>query len=144
MKLVKEIFESDNFNPSILQLIKLCSSWKKVMGDFIGENSSPVKLSDGLLVVAVEDSIWINEFSFMKKDFVDRLHDFGYSYIKDIKFVINKNRKNVKVKRDLLEVTDEILVKVEDISSVIKDANLRLRFKAALVNYFRNIKSNLV
>lgn len=138
MKLVREIFENDNFNPSILHLIQICSSWKKVMGDFIGENSFPVKLSDGLLMVAVEDSIWINEFSFMKVDFINRLHNFGYDYVKDIKFVINKNRKNIKVKDELPEATDDMLIKAENISSVIRNEELRLRFKAALVNYFRN------
>lgn len=138
MKLIKEIFESDNFNASILHLIKICSSWKKVMGDFIGENSFPVKLSDGLLMVAVEDSIWINEFSFMKIDFINRLHNSGYDYVKDIKFVINKKRKNIKVKHELPEATNDMLIKAESISSLISNEDLRLRFKSALVNYFRN------
>jgi hypothetical protein len=136
MKNINELLKKESFNQNIAKFIPLAQNWKKMMGDFIGNNAYPVKLTDGLLVVGVSDNMWLTEMSFMKSEFLSRLYDFGYLEVKDIKFIIHKIKILKKHELPKREIDKETLKNVDTISSIIKNEELRTIFKKTLIDYF--------
>lgn len=136
MKNINELLKEESFNPNIARFIFLAQNWKKMMGDFIGNNAYPVKLTDGLLVIGVSDNMWLTEMSFMKSEFLTRLYDFGYSEVKDIRFIIHKAKAVKKYVLAKREIDEETLKNIDTISSIIKNEELKTVFRKTLIDYF--------
>ena len=67
------------------------SNWSSIVGEKIARHTQPVSVDRGTLFVEVDNSAWLNELQFMKRDMITQLcHFLGGMYIKDINFVIWK------------------------------------------------------
>ncbi|ADR19595.1 DUF721 domain-containing protein [Calditerrivibrio nitroreducens] len=142
MKKFDEIIAEDLLTPDLLKIFRLSANWEKIMGEFIGKNSIPIKLSNNQLIIAVVDNIWMNEFSFMKAEFLERLHSYGYKFVSDIKFVVKLKPKMENKPSNPVEITDQMIEKAKNLSSVIKDQSLRERFEKAFLSYLSTLKEH--
>lgn len=52
----------------------LWKDWEQVVGAPLARHARPLRLRRGVLVVAVDDSLWMHELQYMKQDLVDRLN----------------------------------------------------------------------
>lgn len=59
-----------------LQLYILRNRWAELVGDRIAAKTLPQTLRDGLLTVAVANSTWLNELSFMRGSLVQRINAY--------------------------------------------------------------------
>ncbi|MCX8084252.1 MAG: DUF721 domain-containing protein [Calditerrivibrio sp.] len=139
MQRIGEVISLEVFNENVNTLVLIIKHWKRIMGDFIGENSLPIKLTDGKLTVIVPDNIWMMEFTMMKQDFVQRLADFGYGGVKDIKFVVKKFSPIKEEPFTPKPVTDDMLRMVKECSKPIKDENLKGSFEKAFLSWLRSL-----
>ncbi|MGC8926108.1 MAG: DUF721 domain-containing protein [Calditerrivibrio sp.] len=142
MKKFHEILGEDLLTPDLLKIFRLSANWTKIMGEFIGRNSIPIKLSNNQLIIAVSDNIWMNEFSFMKGEFLQRLHSYGYNFVIDVKFVVKLNRKKENELPHPVEITEKMTQQAKNLSSVIKDQTLREKFEKAFISYLSTLKEN--
>lgn len=142
MKKIDEILAEDLLTPDLLKIFRLSANWEKIMGEFIGKNSIPIKLSNNQLIIAVADNIWMNEFSFMKGEFLERLHSYGYNFVNDVKFVVKLYPKRENKLPHPVEITEKMIEQAKNLSSVIKDQALRERFEKAFISYLSTLKEN--
>ena len=54
-------------------MTELFSRWPQLVGPTVGENSRPVRVRDGVLVVAVADPAWATQLRFLEATLVDRV-----------------------------------------------------------------------
>lgn len=135
MKKIDELLSEQSLNVDVLKIFKISANWTKIMGDFIGKNSTPIKISNDQLIVAVADNLWMNEFTLMKNEFLERLKDFGYVNIRDIRFVVKYLSKKSEPFNFEPVITNEMQKLAKEVSKVIKNDELRSRYERAFLRY---------
>ncbi len=66
---------------------ELFNVWDKAVGEPISKCTRPVAVHNGRLVVAVKDSAWMQELSFMKRDIKRKLNRvLGRDVVREIRF----------------------------------------------------------
>ena len=50
------------------------SHWERVVGPLLARHARPRRMRRGVLVVAVDDSVWMHELQFMKEELRGRLN----------------------------------------------------------------------
>ncbi|MEF3253981.1 MAG: DUF721 domain-containing protein [Deferribacterales bacterium] len=138
MRQIRDIFFEITPNPNLQLFINIANKWEKILGDFIAKHSRPIKINNGTLIIAVEDSIWMNEFTFMKSEFLERLHQYGYNEIKDLKFILKKIISKKAETYTPKDITPSMLHTADIIAAPIKDEKLKTVFKKAVISYLRN------
>lgn len=90
--------------------------WDKIVGGDIASQAEPVKVEYGVLIVAVQNSVWHHHLLMMKADILYKLNQFiGEPLIRDIKF---KNQSIVK------KEFEEAESKEENLNSLLKNVEL--------------------
>ena len=69
---------------------RFVSHWKEIVGEELAKRSRPDRIRGRILIVAVRNSAWAQEMSFLKKTILMRLNRFLDSdlAIEDVKFVV--------------------------------------------------------
>lgn len=76
---------------SKLSEAKIFEIWQKEVGVDVSNHTTPVKLFKGKLFVRVDESIWMSQLTFIKKDIIDKLNkSINANLVKDIFFTINR------------------------------------------------------
>lgn len=69
--------------------------WKKIVGDDIANHTYPVLVQSGILLIAVNNSVWCHHLSMMKDNIISKINDFiGEKLILDIRFQAGNSKKN--------------------------------------------------
>ena len=85
--ILSRVLEKKNFKRIIDQQY-LLGEWAAVVGERIACKSEAKKIVDGSLIVEVENSMWMQELSFMKEDLMNRIKKFpAGNEIEEIRFV---------------------------------------------------------
>jgi predicted nucleic acid-binding Zn ribbon protein len=78
-----------------LEREKAIVSWEEAVGAAIARRSAAVSLSGGRLVVAVENSAWLQELSLMKESLIEKVNSrVGKPVVEDIIFRIGSPRRD--------------------------------------------------
>lgn len=63
------------------------SQWHRIVGEQISRHTNPVLIKKGRAIIEVDDSVWINELSFLKNKIIEKFNtSIGKTIIKDISF----------------------------------------------------------
>lgn len=66
--------------------------WEELVGERIAGKTNPLYARDGNLVVEVENSTWMNELQFLKREIIEKLNKkLGQWVINDIHFLLKKS-----------------------------------------------------
>ena len=85
--ILSRILEKKNFK-SMVDRQHLLDQWDVIVGERIAGKSEAKKIRDGSLIVEVENSMWMQELSFMKEDLLHRIREFSAgNEIEEIRFV---------------------------------------------------------
>jgi hypothetical protein len=131
--------------------------WQSIVGSEIAAHSSPESVNRGVLIVKVNNSVWIHHLMTLKEVIISKINDFiAEKVIYDIKFQAGylKNYQNYSE----LEIDDEKLSlrldnvilskfdieKVDGIANLTTDVELRCKIKKILCKEFafRKVKEN--
>lgn len=114
---------------------KVFLNYDKAVGEDIAKVSQPTSFTNNTLFIGVKNPAWSHQLYFFKSDIIDKINfDFEEPVVKDIKFHIKRldkkpyTKKTVKKNRKIT-VPDKKLKMVYNISSVVKDEELREKFK---------------
>jgi len=68
---------------------KAVQAWPQIVGDRIAERCWPYHIKDGILLVAVTNSSWLHQLSFMKEDIVAKVNEAAggdTALVKEVRF----------------------------------------------------------
>jgi len=78
-----------------LEREKAVVCWEEAVGSAIARRAAAVSISGGRLVVAVENSAWLQELVMMKESIIDKVNSrVGKPVVEDIVFRIGNPRKD--------------------------------------------------
>ncbi len=127
-----------------LFLVRLRNDWINIVGTGIANHSYPMALRNGILIVNVDDSIWIQELTLQK----DEIKENIYHQIKEEKFknIFQKMKfKNGEIKKNEIknEISSDFKIDNEKIKIIDETINIieDKMLKEALREYL--IKSNM-
>ncbi|RUA07233.1 MAG: hypothetical protein DSY38_03070 [Fusobacteria bacterium] len=130
----------------------LKSEWDKIVGD-LSKKSFVLFLKDKKVFVGVENSIWIQQLNFQKKEIIKKINElFGEEYVKDLIFKIG--RKNTEdyfledneeiheeeIDLDTVKLTEEEYIKIEKELEEIEDKEIKKRTKDILEKSYKRKK----
>jgi len=111
----------------------LFDNWQKIVPDEIHNHAVPLKITNNVLWLEVENSIWIQQLQFAKLTLLDTVNEFlHHSPITDIRFVLGDKKKEQKetstVKfvapaQEKIEAFEEQISFIQD--TAIRDALMR-------------------
>lgn len=88
-----ELVESWGIRTKILEA-QAVTYWGEVAGESLSRVSEPLAIRHGTLFVSIEGSVWKHQFSFMKREILERINRrVGEEIIKDIIIATNKREK---------------------------------------------------
>ena len=89
---ISDILEKalENFRPSAdMEMTRLWDLWDTALGPVIAGNVKPGTFKDGILVVNVSSSVWMQQLRFDKPSIIARLNSaLGKDLVRDIRFKI--------------------------------------------------------
>ncbi len=89
---IKAILDTtlNNFRAaSDLEMTMIWDMWDRVVGEVIAENAKPGAFRDGVLIINVSSSVWLQQLGFLKHDMQKNLNRaIGKNIIKQIRFKI--------------------------------------------------------
>ena len=108
------------FLPDLLDELKLSDKiieqkaillWDRAMGKEIKKHTKPYNIEDGLLVVLVDNSAWMNELTFLRTEIIKKLNELiSTSSANNDSAKENKDKKSTKA----------------EIKPIVKDIRFRL------------------
>jgi len=120
---IKDIVQNEVKNSKIFKENTLYSNWKIIAGDNLAKKTYPMYIKDRKLTVVVENSAWLQQMNFIKKQLIENINDFlGGVLVEEIYFKIGKNRRT-KIEsseyKDKNKIdTSDIILSGEDILSI--------------------------
>lgn len=80
-----------NTKGAVGKLDRIANVWSSATGTAIAENTKPISVKGGLLLVNVTSSVWMQQLQYIKDDLIVRLNAaLGVEDIDNIKFKIGK------------------------------------------------------
>lgn len=133
-------------NEGVFSFIHLIQNWQIIVGDFMGQNTMPLKIKQRTLFVACKHSIFAQELGFLAPQIIDKIHEKfpSFNQIKKIKFTHNDFQAHFKEKEqkeqgsnkeDLHPFSPEYkarMKKAESLTEDIEDQDV----KQAIINFY--------
>jgi predicted nucleic acid-binding Zn ribbon protein len=74
--------------------VRLIQGWAEVVGPVVAKKSRPRMLRDGILIIEVENSVWMQELWFHQKQIIDRIRkDYPKVKVTGIRLEIEKENR---------------------------------------------------
>lgn len=126
-----------------MEYIMLHDIWNQSVGERIAEKTQPVSVRNGVLLVNVANSVWMQELVFLKDKILQKLNNrLKTSQLKSIRFKIGHLSEPVHKPpvEPLPTLNNEQIKKIEIESSRIQDSDLRHSFENLMKAYLQNKK----
>lgn len=118
MKNVKEIIDDAVKKSRKLKEGLIQGNWSSIIGEDLSKKSYVSALKEQVLFVHVENSVWLQQFSFMKQDIIKKVNAYlNLDYVKDVQLRISK----MKIEEYFKEVEDEVKFEPD---KIVLDANI--------------------
>lgn len=130
MKQLREILPHTLKNLGIAKKFNLewaMLHWLKIVGEEIAAHAVPVAVQRNVMVVAVNNSVWMHHLSMMKEEMVVKLNDFiGEKQVLDIRFQAGNSQKfqNNEQDEEKIETLANKLKKVRLDAHEVQQAHL--------------------
>ena len=71
------------------EMVRVFSVWEEAVGPYNASKSKPDSIKNGRLTILVESPVWIDHFSYMKTEFMERINQtLGAPLVKEIVFLV--------------------------------------------------------
>jgi predicted nucleic acid-binding Zn ribbon protein len=109
-ELLPEVLDELKISDKIVEQ-KAILLWRRAVGNEIKKHTKPYSIENGVLVVLVDNSAWMNELTFLKTEIIKKLNNFISSVKLDSTKSTDKNKKEQQV---------------DEVKQVVKDIRFRL------------------
>ncbi|MEG6584444.1 DUF721 domain-containing protein [Dendrosporobacter sp. 1207_IL3150] len=113
-------------------------NWPKIVGDDIAAHASPTSVQRGVMIIAVNNSVWCHHLSMMKDEIINKVNDFiGEKLVNDIRFQAGyfkkyqnydedqENYETINQKLKMIKLDDTELSQANNLANVVSDDNLQ-------------------
>ncbi|MCP4716955.1 MAG: DUF721 domain-containing protein [Deltaproteobacteria bacterium] len=124
-------------------MLKLRAAWQKAVGQRIAAKASPEMVRNQVLMVHVENSVWMQELHFMKDQILEKLNArIDTAALRDIRFKIGQVGKKApaRKKAPLLPLDADDQKKIDRDAAAIEDGELRDSFKSFMATHLKSTK----
>ncbi len=112
-----------------LEQYSLFDKWQKIVDAEVFEHATPLKISQNVLWVEVENSAWIQQLQFQKLSILQAVNEFlPGNQLDDIRLVVKDNRKQQEKKEATVQFIPpppEAVKAFEDQAATIQDEKSR-------------------
>jgi predicted nucleic acid-binding Zn ribbon protein len=68
---------------------KIYSSWPRIVGEKMASHATPVRITQKVLYVEVDDPLWLSQLKYMKIDIMEKIDTtVKEGFVKDIRFFL--------------------------------------------------------
>jgi hypothetical protein len=121
-----------------VRLGRIRAEWDTLFGPTLSAHMSPSKLTEGELLVNIDQPIWMQQLTFHKRQIVEKLRPYG---VKNIRFRIG-NIYRPKLPgpsfREQLDLSSEDAAFIATLASDVSDENLRQALRSAAEKSLRS------
>ena len=72
-------------------MAKIWELWQKSVGETIAKEAKPGAFKDGILIVHVSSSVWMQQLTFLKRDILCKLNsDLNCEMVRELRFKIGR------------------------------------------------------
>ncbi len=124
-----------------VRLARIKHDWYGIFDEQITSNLFPVSFSDRELLLHVTSPIWMQQFSFHKREIIKKLSAYG---VQDIRFRLGRipqRTQKISPGRKAPELTPENVFFITELLSDISDENLKETIKKAVEKSLTSKKS---
>lgn len=143
MKNVKEIIGEAIKKSRKLKEGLIKGNWSIIIGEELSKKSYVASIKDQILIIHVENSVYLQHFSFMKKDIINKVNAYlDLAYIRDIQFRISKmeieeyfkeRKEEVKFEPEKIFLDRKIEEETEKIVEQISDKKIKNKIKKLIL-----------
>ena len=138
MNKITDVINNNIGNTAISNYISLEKKWRSSVTKKIGDNTTPIKINDKLvLTVLVHDNLWLHELGYMKEEIIEMLRKSDI-FIMDLKFKYSPQKEILKErpKFDENPITQEIENEIYYSTLKFKSEPFYNELNSALRKYF--------
>lgn len=115
-----------------VRLARIKHDWDGIFDEQITSNLFPVSFSDEELLLHVASPIWMQQFTFHKKEIIKKLGAYGVQNIRFRLGRIPKRTREISPARKAPELTRENVFFITELLSDIRDESLKETIKKAV------------
>ncbi len=116
------------------ELLSLTRWWKEIVGDYVAKHTTPLRFSDGALVVGVDNNALMQQLSLEQERIKENMEKvLGKSW--PLRFVYHrKSTRRTKAPRIRdVKLSEEEIKEIKRMVEKVKDPELRLLFEKAII-----------
>jgi predicted nucleic acid-binding Zn ribbon protein len=72
-----------------IKVYPIWKNWKEIVGEKTASKSNPLMIRGNILIIEVENSVWMNEIQFQKEEILEKIKKVDLK-VEKIKFLIKK------------------------------------------------------
>jgi len=116
---------------------EIWARWSDILGSDLARRAIPRSLSGGVLTVAVANSAWMQELSYLKPALLERFaHEIGTTVVKEIRLALDPALATVLSDPDVkkeppLRKAETLPPKIKALTSQVRDKTLRKTIEQA-------------
>ena len=124
-----------------VRLGRIRSEWDALFGPTLSVHMSPSKLTEGELLVNIDQPIWMQQLTFHKRQIVGKLKPYGVTKVRFRIGNIYSHRSpgRTEAVREIPELSPEDAAFVETLASGVSDENLRQAIRSAAEKSMRAV-----
>ena len=108
------------------------TAWKRAAGDGLRQHAVPIALNEGVLVVAVADTVWQKQMRPMLKELIYKTNTvLGQSLVKQVDLIVDPKVVNPPRRTSNDRVLAEVPEEISSAANAIADLDLREKFVRA-------------
>ncbi len=120
--------------------------WPQVVGGLLAEKCRPIAIQKGVLIVQVDDSVWMHELQIQKYQILERLWELaGKDEVSDIRWTARGHRppphrhtrRTLSPERPSRPLTPDERAWIEAVASQVQDGELGDIVRRVLMRYLR-------
>ncbi len=113
-----------------LKAARILDHWPNLVGEAVARAARPRGIARGVLIVEVQDHIWLQRLRFEEQKILSRLNEAaGETLFEGIKFVLQRGAlRPAQPKKPKRVFSDQLVRRFREEISVIEDAELREAF----------------
>lgn len=116
-----------------LKLSEIKNHWRNIVGNTIASHTCPYILRDRILTLTVDTPQWMHHLGFFKEEIKDKLKEYNVHEIRFSLGILPEILEN-KIETDTIEISDSDNRYINNTLRVIKDKELKERFRVLLVH----------
>ncbi len=144
---ISEVIKTEIRNSKNIMEEMLRNNWKEIIGEALAKKSYPLYTKGTILYIGVENSVWIQQMQFFKRDIIENINNFlNGKYIKDIQFKNSEIQRRKEFRESITErieinkintknitLTQNEINVIEKTAEGIKDEKIREKFLKVII-----------